>query len=128
MKNQEQIIKRAGEIIRQTEPSKLDDLLWDMGFQMSQGFWKPAKHIEDGQFTQEAIDFAEENFIINENIDAYVQMVDHAVSLSKDHEDFAGMDEEEIYEEVESNYNCLTWGAFENFCYHCTQLAMEEFA
>jgi hypothetical protein len=128
MKNQEQIIKRAGELICQTAPSELDQLLWDKGFQMSQGFWKTEAHIEDGDFTQEAVDFAEEHSIIGINIDAYVQMVDHAVSLSKDDEDFAGMTEDEIYEEVESNYNCLTWGAFENFCYHCTQLAMEEFA
>lgn len=128
MKNQKEIIKRAGELICQTKPSELDQLLWDLGFQMSQGFWTPEHHIEEGDFTQEAIDFAEENSIIGENIDAYVQMVDHAATLSKDHEDFAGMSEDEIYDEVESNYNCLTWGGFENFCYFCTQKAMDEFA
>ena len=131
-----ELINRTKQIAQELVNGKdLDQRLWDLGFQTSQGAWNSDYLIGKGKFTQEAVDIVEEEEDLREDLffmyDELVannadQMAIEPEKFGYSKEDIDGMTEDEIF--LCACQDCGDWvyPAFQNFIVYCVQKALDE--
>jgi hypothetical protein len=131
-----ELINRTKEIAQELVNGKdLDQRLWDLGFQTSQGAWNSDYLIRKGKFTQEAVDIVEEQDDLREELFfMYDELVyNNAEQMAIDPEKFGysksdieEMSEDEIFECACQDCGDWVYPAFQNFITFCVQKVLDE--
>lgn len=115
---------RIKESLNQIEPKNLDSYLWNNGFQSEMGSLSTNYLIERGYFTNEVVEYCNENYFHDTFLDFYLEWYSfESYRLMEDNEEIKSIEDEEERLEVShewTDFDGFVYNGFLNLIYYLT--------